>query len=81
MHWIRNRKASRLAFLAAVLAVSALSAAEPSVLRVYYIGNSVTDTVRYGESATKDGTDAHVIECLRFQCAIDGSRASWKPRN
>jgi len=26
-----------------------------------------------------DGTDAHVIECLRFQCAIDGSRASWKP--
>ncbi len=27
-----------------------------------------------------DGTDAHVIECLRFQCAIDGSRASWKPR-
>ena len=27
-----------------------------------------------------DGTDAHVIECLRFQCAIDGSRASWKPQ-
>jgi TolB protein len=27
-----------------------------------------------------DGTDAHVIECLRFQCAIDGSRASWKPK-
>ena len=26
-----------------------------------------------------DGTDAHVIECLRYQCAIDGSRASWKP--
>jgi TolB protein len=26
-----------------------------------------------------DGTDARVIECLRFQCAIDGSRASWKP--
>ena len=26
-----------------------------------------------------DGGDAHVIECLRFQCAIDGSRASWKP--
>lgn len=26
-----------------------------------------------------DGSDAHVIECLRFQCAIDGSRASWKP--
>jgi TolB protein len=26
------------------------------------------------------GTDAQVIECLRFQCAIDGSRASWKPR-
>lgn len=26
-----------------------------------------------------DGTDAHVIEALRFQCAIDGSRASWKP--
>lgn len=29
--------------------------------------------------ARPDGTDAHVIECLRFQCAIDGSRASWKP--
>ncbi len=27
-----------------------------------------------------DGTDAHLIECLRFQCAMDGSRASWKPR-
>lgn len=26
-----------------------------------------------------DGNDAHVIECLRFQCAIDGSRASWRP--
>lgn len=26
-----------------------------------------------------DGSDAHVIECLRFQCAIDGSRAAWKP--
>jgi TolB protein len=26
-----------------------------------------------------NGGDAHVIECLRFQCAIDGSRASWKP--
>jgi TolB protein len=27
-----------------------------------------------------DGTDAHVVECLRFQCAIDGSRAWWKPK-
>ena len=27
-----------------------------------------------------DGSGAHVIECLRFQCAMDGSRASWKPR-
>ena len=27
-----------------------------------------------------DGTDAHVVECLRFQCAIDGSRAAWKPK-
>lgn len=26
-----------------------------------------------------DGTDAQVIECLRFQCAMDGSRAAWKP--
>ena len=26
-----------------------------------------------------DGTDAHVLVCLRFQCAMDGSRASWKP--
>lgn len=26
-----------------------------------------------------DGTDATVIESLRFQMAIDGSRASWKP--
>jgi TolB protein len=26
-----------------------------------------------------DGSEPHVIECLRFQCAIDGSRASWKP--
>jgi len=26
-----------------------------------------------------DGSDGQVIECLRFQCAIDGSRASWKP--
>lgn len=27
-----------------------------------------------------DGTDAHVIECLRYQCAMDGSRAAWRPR-
>jgi TolB protein len=26
-----------------------------------------------------DGTDPRVVECLRFQCAIDGSRAAWKP--
>jgi TolB protein len=26
-----------------------------------------------------DGSDAHVIEPLRFQCAMDGSRAAWKP--
>jgi TolB protein len=26
-----------------------------------------------------NGSDAQVIECLRFQCAIDGSRACWKP--
>jgi TolB protein len=26
-----------------------------------------------------DGTEAHVIECLRYQCAMDGSRASWRP--
>jgi TolB protein len=27
-----------------------------------------------------DGRDAHVIECLRYQCAVDGSRAAWRPR-
>jgi TolB protein len=27
-----------------------------------------------------DGSEAHVIECLRFQCAMDGSRAAWKPK-
>jgi TolB protein len=27
-----------------------------------------------------DGTGAHVVEALRFQCAMDGSRAAWKPR-
>ncbi len=26
-----------------------------------------------------DGSDAHAVEPLRFQCAIDGSRAAWKP--
>lgn len=26
-----------------------------------------------------DGTNAHIIESLRFQCAMDGSRAAWKP--
>ncbi len=26
-----------------------------------------------------DGTDANVVESLRFQMAIDGSRAAWKP--
>ena len=27
-----------------------------------------------------DGTDAHVVECLRCQAAMDGSRAAWQPR-
>lgn len=27
-----------------------------------------------------DGSGAKLIESLRFQCAIDGSRATWKPR-
>ncbi|WP_128546377.1 TolB family protein [Larkinella soli] len=26
-----------------------------------------------------DGSDPHVIEVLRYQCAIDGSRAAWRP--
>lgn len=26
-----------------------------------------------------DGSDAHVVEALRFQCAMDGSRAAWEP--
>lgn len=26
-----------------------------------------------------DGTDAHLIEPLHYQCAMDGSRAAWKP--
>jgi TolB protein len=26
-----------------------------------------------------DGTGAHIVECLRFQCAMDGSRAAWRP--
>ena len=26
-----------------------------------------------------DGTEAHVVECLRYQCAMDGSRAAWRP--
>lgn len=26
-----------------------------------------------------DGTDAHVVEPLHYQCAMDGSRAAWKP--
>ena len=27
-----------------------------------------------------DGSNPHVIEVLHYQCAIDGSRAAWKPR-
>ena len=27
-----------------------------------------------------DGSEAHVVECLRYQCAMDGSRAAWRPR-
>ncbi len=27
-----------------------------------------------------DGTAAHVVECLRYQCGMDGSRAAWRPR-
>lgn len=27
-----------------------------------------------------DGSDARVLEVLRYQCAIDGSRGAWKPR-
>jgi TolB protein len=27
-----------------------------------------------------DGSNPHVIEVLRYQCAIDGSRAAWRPK-
>ncbi len=27
-----------------------------------------------------DGSNPHVIELLHYQCAIDGSRASWRPK-
>jgi TolB protein len=27
-----------------------------------------------------DGSDARILEVLHYQCAIDGSRAPWKPR-
>jgi hypothetical protein len=27
-----------------------------------------------------DGSDPHIVEILRYHCAIDGSRAVWKPR-
>jgi TolB protein len=27
-----------------------------------------------------DGTGARVVECLRYQCAMDGSRAAWRPK-
>ena len=26
-----------------------------------------------------DGSDARVVEPLRYQCSMDGSRAAWKP--
>ncbi len=26
-----------------------------------------------------DGTSPHIVECLKYQCAMDGSRAAWKP--
>jgi Tol biopolymer transport system component len=26
-----------------------------------------------------DGSGAHVVEPLRYQCAMDGSRAAWRP--
>ncbi len=28
-----------------------------------------------------DGTGAHVVESLRYQCAMDGSRAAWRPKS
>jgi TolB protein len=27
-----------------------------------------------------DGSDVQLVETLRYQCAIDGSRAAWKPK-
>lgn len=27
-----------------------------------------------------DGTEPHIVECLRYQCAMDGSRAAWRPK-
>jgi TolB protein len=27
-----------------------------------------------------DGSEASIVECLRYQCAMDGSRAAWRPR-
>jgi len=27
-----------------------------------------------------DGSNPHIVEVLRYQCAIDGSRAAWMPK-
>jgi len=56
-------------------AAGTLSATEPSVLRVYFIGNSVTDTVRYGELAELAATRNVKLDWGRTM--IPGAPLEW----
>ena len=54
---------------------------------MYWRNKSRMDQVYAAKPADKrpvwvirpDGSDAHLVEPLHYQCAMDGSRAAWKP--
>lgn len=70
-----SRRLPRVACLAAVLFAGSLTAAEPAALRVYFIGNSVTDTVRYGELAKL--TAARGVRLDWGRTMIPGAPLEW----
>ena len=64
-----------LAACALVVLATPVHAGEERTLRVYYVGNSVTDTIRYGSLAKLAESRGHTLTWGRDM--IPGAPLSW----